>query len=171
MDSIDRVLEFRRKMNELKQSPVKAGGYVSPLEGENMLAKGEKLVPEAKKVIGNATDVIDTKTPMKTITGNAFKDKIQSILNARNASKLAKGAEDVASIGKKGLKSIPLLGPMLAGGLTYMATGDANASLNEASPLLNEANPLGPQVGSIEQKLESGEPLTDEERIILSRRK
>lgn len=171
MDSIDKVLEFRRKMNELKQSPVKAGGYISPLEGENMLAKGEKLLPEVKKVVSNATDIIDTKTPMKTISGNAFKDKIQSILNARNASKLAKGAEEVASAGKRGLKSFPLLGPMLVGGLTYMATGDANAAANEATPFLNEANPLGPEIGSIEQKLESGQPLTDEERMILEKRK
>lgn len=171
MDSIDKVLEFRRKMNELKQSPVKAGGYVSPLEGENMLAKGEKLVPEAKKVISGATDVINTNTPMKTISGNSFQDKIQSIVNSRKAAKLAKGVEDVASMGKRGLKSVPLLGPMIAGGLTYLNSGDASAAATEAMPFLNEAEALGPQAGSLEQKLESGQPLTEDERLILSRRK
>lgn len=165
MDSIDKVIEFRRKMNELKQSPVKAGGYVSPLEGENMLAKGEKLVPEVKKVVSNATDFIDTKAPLKTISGNAFKDKIQSIVNARKLAK--EGAKDLG----KGLKSFPLLGPLLAGGLTYAATGDASAATQAGIPILNEANDLGADSSSIEGKLESGQPLTEEERRILEQRK
>lgn len=165
MDSVDKVLEFRRKMNELKQSPVKAGGYISPLEGENMLAKGGELVPEVKKVVKGATDVINTSAPLKTITGNAFKDKIQAIVDARRLAK--EGAKDLS----KGFKSVPFLGPLIAGGLTYAATGDVSAATQAGVPVLNEANDVGPEQGSIEHKLESGQPLTEAERLLLQQRK
>lgn len=171
MDSIDKELDFKRKLNALKQSPVKAGGYVSPLEGENMLAKGGKIVPEVKQTIKGVTQQLGDSDTLKTISGNAFQDKIKSILNARNASRLAKTADTVGDFAKRGLKSIPILGSLAAGGLALASTGDASAAQQEMVPVLNEAEALGPEVDSIEYKLESGQPLTDQERMLLERRR
>lgn len=171
MDSIDKELDFKRKLNALKQSPVKAGGYVSPLEGENMLAKGGQLLPEAKQTIKGVTQQLGDSDTLKTISGNAFQDKIKSILNARNAAKLAKGADTAMDVGKRGLKSIPFLGPLIAGGAALATTGDASAAQQEMVPVLNEAEALGPEVGSLEHKLESGQPLTEQERMLLERRR
>jgi hypothetical protein len=61
-----------------------------------------------------------------------------------------------AATGKFGklAKSVPLVGPALAGGLTMMATGDASAAGQAATPILNEAESLGPEVNSLEAMVE-----------------
>jgi len=61
-----------------------------------------------------------------------------------------------AATGKFGKlsKSIPLVGPALAGGLTMLATGDASAAQQSATPILSEADSVGPEAGSLEADVE-----------------
>lgn len=183
MDSeIDKALKFKQGLQKLAMSPVKAADYVSPLEGENMVAKGSAILPEAKQVIKGTkalpeskqlvkgvADNIDTKGVQKLLTGSAFQDKLVSILKSRAASKAIGAGTDLSKVASTGLKSIPLLGSLVAGGLTFAATGDANAAMQEATPFVNEAGAVGPEIGSLEHKLESG-TATPEELAILRNR-
>lgn len=61
-----------------------------------------------------------------------------------------------ASTGKFGklMKSVPLVGPLAAGGLTYALTGDAEAAQQAGVPGLNEAEGLGPEKNSLEADIE-----------------
>jgi hypothetical protein len=62
-----------------------------------------------------------------------------------------------AATGKFGKlsKSIPFVGPAIAGGLTMMTTGDAEAAQASAMPILGEADSLGPEAGSPESDIEN----------------
>lgn len=60
---------------------------------------------------------------------------------------------------KKGLKSFPLLGSIVAG-LSALSSGDAAAAI----PILDQADDLGPSAESLEGRFERGE-LTPEERM------
>lgn len=167
MEELDRVLEFRRNLNRLSQSPVKAGDYVSPLEGEVMKVKNlDNTLPEAKTIIKGATDKIDTKGVQKLLSGNQFSNKIAKILESRALAKAGNVAKQGLNIASEAGKRIPMLGGLAVGLGTALATRDASAAV----PGLNEADVVGPVEGSIEHKLESGQPLTDEERLALSRR-
>ena len=185
MDSeIDKALKFKQDMQKLAMSPVKAADYVSPLEGQNMLVKGgstlpetkqvikgvtDVILPQAKQVVKGATDAIDTKGVQKLLSGNAFQDKLQAILKSRAASKALDAGVDVSRAASRGLKSVPLLGSLAAGALTYATTGDAQAAATEATPFVNEAGAVGPEVNSLEYKMENGTASPEELALLRSR--
>ena len=155
-DETDKLLKFKQEMQKLSMTPVKANDYVSPLDAEKILVKGAKPVADTTKhVIKGMTDHIDTNQMGKIISGNAFQDKLQAILKSRAAAKLGSAA-------KTGLKSIPFLGPAVAGLTTLAATGDVSAATQEALPFVNEAGNIGPDINSLEHKLESGTATPDE---------
>lgn len=105
----------------------------SPVKDENYVSPLESDVMKIK----GTPDVISNK-PQKIISGDDFKNKINAL--------------------RKMSKGIPMLGAITSLGAGLMS-GDASAAI----PVLSEADDLGPQVGTLEQKLESGEKLTDEE--------
>lgn len=151
----DKNLEFMRGLDKLKASPVKAEDYISPLEQDKMLFKGETPKPQVSTTIKNVTENINTKVPTNVISGANFQDKIKSLLDARKLAKTAKNT----------LKSVPLVGTAV--GLGSMLLGnDASA----ATPIFNEVEDVGPNKGTLEWKLENGEPLTEEERNSLNQR-
>lgn len=55
---------------------------------------------------------------------------------------------------KKVMKSIPIAGPLIAGGLTLATTGDVSAATQAGTPFLSEADNLGPEQGSPEALIE-----------------
>lgn len=55
---------------------------------------------------------------------------------------------------KKVMKSVPIAGPLIAGGLTLAATGDVSAATQAGTPLLGEADNLGPEANSPEAIVE-----------------
>lgn len=141
-----KALEFLRSQND--SSLLDKSNYTSPLNQDVMKVKGNQTMANATEPvtrIKNATQHIDTKTPMNTISGSAFKDKIARL----------RGLKSIAN-------KIPMLGSVV-GGIGAML-GSENASA--AVPILNEAESVGPQQGSFDDRLEKG-LLTEEEKRLL----
>lgn len=106
---------------------------------------------------------LSTNDKFTTIGPDEFKAKIaartkQLPEKSIDYNKLRKLA---SKVGKKGLKAIPLIGPVVSA----FSSGDVSAAV----PILGEAESLGPREGSLEAKLEDG-TITDEEREELRRR-
>ncbi len=166
-DKLDKMMKFKREMQRLGLSPIKDEGYTSPLNDAVMKVKGAAtsadLTP-SKTVIKGVNEAIDTKGVQKLISGNSFADKIQSILKSRAASKTAGIAGDM-------VKKVPMIGGIVAGLGTLMTTGDASAATQAALPLVGDADDIGPDLNSLEGKLESGTITQDEMQKLLSRSK
>lgn len=52
-------------------------------------------------------------------------------------------------------KTIPFIGPAIAGAATLASTGDVSAATQDMTPILNEAEGLGPERGSLEEQVEN----------------
>ena len=105
-----------------------------------------------KKLKGvKPTDVLD-------YTDFGKRNKVQTL------KKLSKLGKKLPAIGG-------LIGPALAG-IAALSGDKAQASeiMQESAPILGEAEELGPTKGTIERKMEMGEPLSIEEQQELRRR-
>jgi hypothetical protein len=154
----DRILNFKRGMENLNMSPVKDEGYVSPLNEANMKIKGSADIIDTKTPIAkikNATDHIDTKSIQKQVLGDAFEQRIKAIRASRALSKAGGIAGDM-------IKKVPMIGGIAAGLGTLLSTGDASAASQAALPLVSEADDLGPSMDSLEGKMEAGTATPDE---------
>lgn len=149
---IDKELEFLRGMEKLQAAPVVSPDYQSPLSNEINRVKGSPQIPKPVSKIKNATDKIDTKGIQKI--GNAA-----DVMKA-NADKIAR---------MKALRGIANKTPMLGavvGGLGALL-GSENASAADfaggaVEGILPESEPTGPELGSLDDRLEKGQ-LTPEE--------
>lgn len=172
-DKLDKIMKFKQEMQRLGLSPVKAEEYTSPLNEAAMKFKGAAssadvtpistivkgaanadLTP-AKNIVKGAVDKIDTKQVQKLISGSGFSDKIQSILKSRAAAK-------AANIGGDMIKKVPMIGGIAAGLGTLLTTGDASAASQAALPLVGDAEDIGPDLNSLEGKMEAGTATPDE---------
>jgi len=127
-------------LNEARQMVKGSGGHI-----EDISRVSDKVpLDGTKNVIKGVTDKL-SKDYLKELTGDEFTTKI--------ASSLSKG--------KKLAAGLPLVG-----GLAGLASGDLFA----ATPVVGDAletEELGPDRGSLEYKLESGDKLSDDEKRIL----
>jgi hypothetical protein len=172
MENEDRILKFKRGMEQLASTPIRSEDYVSPLNEALLKVKGAIPSPDtAKTVIKGVTDHINTNEVQKVLSGNQFQQKLASILESRAAQKAGKMMGQAGGMLSNVGKHIPILGGLAVGLGTALATGDASAGEQAATPILNEADPLGPTEGTLEHKLESGSPMSREEMEILRNRK
>lgn len=127
-ERIDKELKFKRDLEKLNSSPVKAEGYVNPLNNDIIRVKAGDTnnLTEPLTKVRNVTDKIDTKGIQKTISGDDFMEKIANARAAKQALKTG---------GKKVLGAVPFIG----GALQALATQDASAAV----PLLGDADSVG----------------------------
>lgn len=151
--SLKNFLDKRtEELDELKRTSPRQ----YPLAVKSALEESKRLRPQAKAI-----------DKAESMVGPAVKKKSAKLLDKLGKMKVAQKVAKKAAktVGKKGLKSIPVLGP-LVGLASALESGDASAAI----PILNEAENLGPQAGSLEYKLESGEQLSPEEMALLENR-
>lgn len=162
MDSeIEKILQQKAELARAAQSAVKPAGYIG--EAEPFLVKGAKtLADNTKQVVKGVTDHIGDTGIQKLISGNAFSNKLASILESRAASRLAQKAAEAGGMLTSVGKHLPVIGGLAVGLGTALATGDASAGEQAVIPLMNEADPVGPQKGSPEYNMESGTATPDE---------
>jgi len=75
-----------------------------------------------------------------------------------NIPKLREGSYGMGAlkslVKNKTFKSLPYIGPAIAGLGTLAATGDVSAATQAVTPILNEAEGIGPEEGSLESMVE-----------------
>lgn len=140
-DKRQKALELLRSQTD--SSLLSKEGYTSPLDQDIMKVKSTEkaVINDPIKKIATGTQKIDTRTPMKTISGGDFADKIARLRGLKNIA------------GK-----LPMVGSIVGGLGAMLGSEDASAAV----PILNEAETTGPQLGSFDDRLEKGQ-LTPEE--------
>jgi hypothetical protein len=166
-----RLEELDRKQKELMQNRINFQSG-EPLPVKDKVAPIVKEIEE-KKLAGK----IAKEAPEYHPEGKSFFDKIKAMtkqgpektLDMDEIKKETKKIAKKIPNWKKGLKSVaggvPYFGALM-GALSALNSGDVSAAV----PVLNDVDDLGPAKGSLEAKLESGEPLTPEEKLELLRK-
>lgn len=153
---VDGLSPLMRKVQQQKKMNNSVLKQISPDELYSKIAKKTSNIPP-----GNTLDYSQMRKEARQIEKDLARKAAYGI---EETSDIAKKAGRLSKLGKKGLKVIPFLGPILAG----VVSQDANAAV----PVLSEADPLGPTEGTLESKLESGEKMSPEEmQDLLSRYK
>lgn len=116
------------------------------------MSSWDELDKTGKAVIKGTTQKINTNARQSVKKAANW---LEEIAAKRALRKLGKGLG-------KGLKAVPLIG----GIASALMTNDASAAV----PILGDVELLGPEKGTLDYKLESGEQLTPEEYKILEER-
>ena len=162
---LDEHRKLRKAENFLQENRPNMSDEQVKIAEEHLNARRQVLNKQSrgffdkdKQVVNNTTEKIRTdestivkgsgdryKTSTHRPGGGVVKDPLEKISKIKAVGKLA----------KKGLKMLPIVG----GVATALATNDAAAAV----PFLGDSAELGPEKGSLDRKLESGDELTPEE--------
>ena len=180
-----RALELLRSKTD--SSLLDKSNYSSELGNDILKVKGGTEHINTRNPIGTdkgVTEHINTKTPMKTMSVNSWQDKINSLRKNKVGQEATEELGDAASKtlktgARNALKAIPLVGAL---GTALLGSEDASASeiasktadnlaqdVVGSIPLVGqllESEAVGPDVKSLEYKLENG-TITPEEMMIL----
>jgi hypothetical protein len=167
----DKKLKFLREMEKMRLKAIKDASYKSPLEGDAMVFKGPELEPEVINRINVGTEKIDTKSPLKVLSGTEFRDKIEALTkkNKPSGSSFAQTkAKMIPSLSGLGVGADLLQGDVekaadaVAGDVlqstpSMIAKGIGKLAPKAAGIALKAANPLGMLIGEALGSEKAGE--------------
>lgn len=147
MEESDKRLKFIRDFEKLLAEPVKAEGYESPLEKENLVFKGSKPEPEPVTRIKTGTPVIDTKSPQKLLKGEEFAEKIKALTSKKDAP------EGGRSFAQTRSKMMPVISN--AGAISDLAQGNYEKAADTVAGdiLQNAPSAIAKGIGKVAPKL------------------